>query len=318
MLSHRKMLRNGTILNHGAMLTRSSILNGRLRGTTLVELLAVLVLLALVGAAVMRIAVGQQRFLSAVDAVIDARRAARDGVDIPRQDLRAVAAASGGIYAMVADMIEFRSLIGVSVACRVDSSRIRVSIPARDAWSRLTSWVASPRAGDTVLVFDAASDSAHPVWHAHALTTDPVPGGVCPVGSGFARNSIEEAAALELQLIPQLEPTIHAGAALRFVRRARYQLYRAGDGRWYLGYLDCLSSRATPCSTIQPVSGPFASGGVRFAFSDSSGVPTGNPSSVARVDVVSHTGTHAPLRAMGFVWGSYSDSVVASVALRNR
>lgn len=295
------------------------MLRGRLSpGTTLVELLAVLVLLAMVGAAILRIAVGQQRFLDAVDRIIEARRTVREGVEIPRQDLRAISPASGGIYSMAADMVEFRSLTGVSVVCGFDSSRTLVSIPDRYAWNALTSWVASPRQGDTVLVFDAVRDSEPPVWRAHILAADPARGGICPVSGGFSRSSIEEGAALQLQLIPALEPGIGAGAALRIVRRARYQLYRAGDSRWYLGYLDCLSTRSVPCSTIQPVSGPFVTAGIRFLFRDSSGVETSDPAAVTRIDIVSRATTDVALRAAGFASGGYTDSVVASVALRNR
>jgi type II secretory pathway pseudopilin PulG len=87
----------------------------RRAGTTLVELLAVLVLLAMVGGAVMRLAVGQRRFLDAVEQIIETERTAREGAEIPRQELRGVAATSGGIYEMAADPVDFRSLTGSSV-----------------------------------------------------------------------------------------------------------------------------------------------------------------------------------------------------------
>ena len=295
------------------------MLNGcRARGTTLVELLAVLVVLALVSAAIMRTTVSQQRFLDAIVRIIEMRRTAREGVDIPRQDLRAISPGSGGIYAMSAEMVDFRSTLGASVACRIDGSRTSVSVPDRGAWSALTSWVASPRQGDTVLVFDQALDGEPPLWRVHTLAADPSPGGVCPVSGGFARTTADEAAALELRMAPPLEPTIRAGAALRFVRRARYQLYRASDGQWYLGYLDCLASRSEPCSTIQPVSGPFATTGIRFLFRDASGTETSDPASVSRIDILSRATTTVALRAMGFAGGVHTDSVVASIALRNR
>lgn len=290
----------------------------RRSGTTLVELLAVLALLAMVGGAIMRLAVGQRRFLDAAERVMETHRTAREGADIPRQELRAVAPATGGIYDMAAGRVEFRSPIGSSVLCGTDSSRTTVTIPDRLAWSALTSWIAAPREGDTVLVFDAVSDSALPVWRAHTLGTVPAPGGACPKATGLARTIAEESAALSFQVAPPLEPTIEAGAALRFFRRARYELYRAGDGRWYLGFLDCAPARSVPCSSIQPVSGPFEPGGVRFDFRDSSGALTSDPARVARIDVLSRTVSSAPLRAMGFALGFHSDSVLASITLRNR
>ena len=288
------------------------------RGTTLLELLVVLVLLTLVGGAILHVAVGQQRFLDAVERVMETHRTVREGVDIPRQELRAVAAASGGIYGMAADHVEFQLLIGASVICDLDSSRTTVAIPDRRSWSTLTSWVVAPREGDTVLVFDAATDSRAPRWWVHTLTTAPAAGGRCPVKSGLARTAAEEGAALAFQLAPPLELTAGAGAALRFVRRARYQLYHAGDGRWYLGFLDCAPARAVPCSTIQPVSGPFPAGGVRFAFRDSTGALTSDPARVVRIDVLSSAQSTSSIRAIGFAFGFYADSTVASIALRNR
>jgi hypothetical protein len=93
------------------------------------------------------------------------------------------------------------------------------------------------------------------------------------------------------------------------VRRARYELYRASDSRWYLGYLDCLSSRATPCNIVQPVAGPFAPGGIQLAYLDRGGALTTNPASVARIDalaIAEHRSSPAVL-----------DSLSTTIALRN-
>ncbi|HEY9516456.1 MAG TPA: prepilin-type N-terminal cleavage/methylation domain-containing protein [Gemmatimonadaceae bacterium] len=286
------------------------------RGYTLVELLVVVVLAGVVGAAVMRITVSQHRYLDAMRRIIETRRAVREGAEIPRYDLRAISPASGGIYAMAPQMIEFRSALGASVVCDMDYARTRVSIPSRGASSGLTAWIAPPRQGDTVLVFDA-TDSGITSWHAHVLAADPTFGATCPESTGFARDAVEAATALELQLTMPLAPSVGAGAALRFVRRARYQLYLAGGGRWYLGYLDCLASRAVPCSTIQPVSGPFPTDGIRFAFRDTSGGETSDPAGVARIDIVSRAETNVALRAAGFAHRVFTDSIVATIAPRN-
>jgi hypothetical protein len=287
-------------------------------GTTLLELLLVLVLLAIVAGAIMRLTIGEERFLAALEEVMVTQRAAREGADIPRQELRVVAPATGGIYQMADDHVDFRSLTGSSVLCTIDPSRTTISIPNRNAWSALTSWIVSPREGDTVLVLDADTDGVPAAWRVHTLLTAPAPGGGCPTSTGLARTSAEESAALSFQVAPPLAPALGPGAALRFVRRARYALYRAGDDRWYLGYLDCAPARAIPCSAIQPTSGPFAPGGVRFEFRDASGVITADPARVAQVNVLSRATSSAPLRAMGFALGLRTDSITASVTLRNR
>lgn len=287
-------------------------------GTTLIELLVVLVLLSLIAGAIMHVAIAQERLLDAVDQVTRSRRAARDGADIPREELRAVSPATGGIYGMDSSHVEFRALVGASALCQVDSARTTVAIPDRLSWSAITSWIASPREGDTVLVFDSTVDSAAPVWRVHTLASAPSPGGRCPAATGLARSSAEEGAALSFRLAQPLELSVGSGAALRFFRRSRYELYRAGDGRWYLGFLDCTSARSVPCSTVQPVSGPFEAGGVRFAYRDSAGALTADPTRVALIDILSRAGTDAPLRAMGFALGVHSDSILTHIALRNR
>lgn len=287
-------------------------------GTTLTELLVVLVLLVMVGGAIIRVAVGQQRFLGAVEQVMRMERTVREGVDIPRGELRAVVPGTGGIYQMAPNRVEFRAPVGSSVICAVDSTRTTIAIPARLSWSALSSWIASPRVGDTLLVFDAAIDSTPPGWRIHTLATELSPGGRCDVTTGLARTSSEESAALTFRLTTPLEPATGAGSAVRFVRRSRYELYRAGDSRWYLGFLDCAPARAVPCGTIQPVSGPFETDGVRFSYSDSAGATATDPTRVARIDVLSRAATTTPLRAIGFALGFHSDSVLASIALRNR
>jgi type II secretory pathway pseudopilin PulG len=287
-------------------------------GSTLLELLVVLVILAMVGGAIMHLTVGEERFLATLDEVTEMQRTVREGADIPRYELRSVAPASGGIYEAADDHVDFRSLTGSSVLCSVDSSLTTLSIPDRLAWSALTTWIAAPREGDTVLVLDADTDGVPPTWRVHTLLTAPAPGGSCPPSTGLARNSADEVATLAFRLAAPLEPTVTPGAALRFVRRARYALYRAGDDLWYLGYLDCAPARAVPCSAIQPISGPFAPGGVRFLFRDAVGASTSEPADVKRIDVLSRTTSSTPLRAIGFALGLRTDSALTSVAPRNR
>jgi hypothetical protein len=266
----------------------------------------------------MRLVVSQRRFLDAARVTMEIERSVREGAEIPRQELRAVSAASGGIYELADDHIDFRSLTASSVLCTVDSSRTVVSIPARLAWSALTSWIAAPREGDTLLVLDSSVDSVPPVWRVHKLQSVPILGGRCPVSTGLALTSADESAALTFDVAPPLEHSIEAGAALRVFRRARYELYRASDGLWYLGFLDCAPFRSVPCSAVQPVSGPYTRAGIRFAFRDSSGAATGDPARVARIDVLARAESRIELRAGGFARGFRSESLTAIIALRNR
>ncbi|HUO53065.1 MAG TPA: prepilin-type N-terminal cleavage/methylation domain-containing protein [Gemmatimonadaceae bacterium] len=258
------------------------MLNPR-RGFSLVELIVAVVVACAIGAAVLESGVGQQRAFAAGARRAVARDAVRQAAAILSADLRALSPRDGDLYAIAPYQVEFRLLLGASVLCTIGAARDAAVLPPLPSASRLglTSWVAAPAAGDTLLVLDAASGA----WARHVLTTDPAAGASCPVGSGFAETPAEAAAGWRIAFRPPLAPTVRPGAPLRFVRRARYQLYRAADARWYLGFVDCLATRATPCAVVQPVAGPYDAGGLRFAYLDSAGAPAAAPADVAVITV---------------------------------
>lgn len=286
-------------------------------GFTLVELLVAVTLLGIISAAILGVALRQQRFHLATMATIEARRAARDGADVLRGDLRAIAPAAGDLYAIGTSDVELRAAAGTSVVCAVGDTRDVIHLPPRAAANGvLTSWVVPPARGDTVFVRAASLRPDQARWDAHVLTADPAAGG-CPTAGGFVATPAESASAIALHIAPPLAPNISPGAALRVVRRVRYELYRAGDGQWYLGYQDCLPSRATPCATVQPVSGPYAPGGVRFGWRDSSGAETSDPTRVRRIDVATVARSGAAIRARGFAPRPAAESLSFTITPRN-
>jgi prepilin-type N-terminal cleavage/methylation domain-containing protein len=301
----------------------------RSSGFTLAELLVATAMLGMLGAAALTVMLGQMRFHAAAVREMESRRAVHGGADLLRADLRGLAPTAGGIYALLPNSIDVRAPMGASVICHIDGSRTMVGVPpVYAAAGALTSWSPQPQRGDTVLVFvenDPTSGPSTPddgisapgAWSVHVLTADPASGGTCPTASGLTRSSAEAAAAVSLRLAPPLAPEVSPGAALRFVRRARYQLYRASDGYWYLGYADCLASRATPCATIQPVNGPFAPGGIRFAFWDSTGALTSDPTRVARIDVLARALGDRAGKA-GAAREPAAESLLITIAPRNR
>jgi hypothetical protein len=79
------------------------------------------------------------------------------------------------------------------------------------------------------------------------------------------------------------------------------------------------------CGTLQPVAGPYlaysattANTGLRFAYFDSLGNTTTSPTQVARIDIIAKAQTDNPIRMPGRPEAYYSDSLVVTVALRNR
>ena len=114
---------------------------------------------------------------------------------------------------------------------------------------------------------------------------------------------------MTLALDPPLDSPIEPGTLVRVVRRARYELYRSSDSRWYLGYLDCLSTRATPCNVVQPVSGPFAPGGIQLSYLDATGTTASDRWHVARIDLLAIAERRVAPDTL--------DSLATTIALRN-
>lgn len=282
-------------------------------GFTLVELMVGLLVTTIVGLAAITIAVRHEHLAFALEQIMESRRALREGADALRYDLRSTAPNGDAIYSMGAGFVEFRMATGFSILCGLDSTRTLLTFPAHTASApNVTSWIVAPEAGDTVLLFAASADSAR--WHAHALASAPTSGRACSpnfVAAGAP------APTLALRVATPVARDIDAGAVLRFVRRARYELYRAADGRWYLGFRDCLSTRATPCATVQPVSGPYARAGLQFRFLDSAGAPTSEPHRVARIDVVLRAESAMQLHVPGITSRAFADSVLLTIRPRH-
>jgi len=280
------------------------------RGASLVELVVVIVLLATIGSATMGIVIHQERFYRAQGDAIDSRATVRDAAAILQSELRALTPADGDLYSIAPGAIEFRATLAQSAICTIAPSRLEITIPPEHLASGAPlTWIGTqPEAGDTVLVL-ATSSTLGDRWDRHVLTAAPSSVGSCPVASGLTTNATEASAALTLALRPQLDSAVAPGTLVRIVRRARYELYRASDARWYLGYLDCLASHATPCNIVQPVSGPFAPSGIQLAYLDRNGVATSDPWRVARVDLLAIAARRSAPTTL--------DSLATTIALRN-
>lgn len=284
-------------------------------GFTLVEILIGLVVAAIVGTAVTTIAVRHEHLAFALDQITLSRRALREGADALGYDLRAIAPARKAIYDMSSSYVEFRLEVGFALLCDVDSSRALLVVPARAAGSaNLTSWIVAPEPGDTAMIFAAHSDADSARWYFRAIASAPATGREC--AKEFVLTGAS-APAVGIRLDAPLPPDVGVGAVLRFVRRARYELYKAADGAWYLGFRDCLLTRSTPCATVQPVSGPYAPGGVHFRYLDSTGTSTADPLRVARIDVVLRVMSAGRLHVPGIKSGTFTDSTLFTISPRH-
>ena len=291
-------------------------------GVTLVELVVALTLFSLVAAIMLNVVRGQQRFHLGSLQIIDTKRSVHQATELLYGELRSASAAD--IYAISDSSVSFRTTLGTSHICSVDSVRSFITLPAtRTARAAaLSSFLATPRAGDSVLVFDSG-DRPGPDddrWHRHLILVDPR-AGPCPRRPFGLASDASEAAGIGVTIAPSLAPSVLVGSPVRFFRPASYSLYRGTGSTWMLGYSLCA---AGACTGRQPLSGPYlpfargGGGGVAFEFLDRDGARTTAPSRVARIDVVARAQSASTLD-VGHVRGErYRDSLAVTVALRNR
>ena len=290
-------------------------------GVTLVELVVALTLFSVVATIMLSVLRSQQRFHIGSLEIIDTRRSAQQAIDLLYSELRATSTAD--VYSMSDSSVAFRSMLGTSHLCAVDSGRGAITLPSTRARrpAPLSAFLTFPRAGDSLLVFDPGEtpDRDDDRWHPHVLVTDPGAGVCPPRPAGLAADAIESAG-FGVQIAPPIARTVTAGSPLRFFRPATYSLYRGSGATWMLGYSSCA---AGTCTARQPLSGPYlpfasgAGGGIAFTFFDVDGNPTADPSSVARIDVVARARSLSTID-VGYLRGRrYQDSLAVSIALRN-
>jgi prepilin-type N-terminal cleavage/methylation domain-containing protein len=293
------------------------------RGFTLPELLIVIVVFGVVAGALVTTIARQQRFYGATEQIVTMRGNMRDAVNLLPNDLRGLSRSGGDIYAMTDSSIDFRLPTGATVICTINAARTMVTVPPTQLASQsgITSWLAAPRTGDSLFVYDegATSGSADDSWRLHVLTATPSAGS-CPTTTGFTATSTEAAAGVSLLVTPALPATVRLGASIRFFHRAHYSLYRTASGNWYIGFYECV---AGACQTLQAVSGPYlpyasTGGGLRFTYFDSTGAVTANRTLVSRIDVTTRARTADAVAVTGTQREHYADSLSVSVALRNR
>jgi prepilin-type N-terminal cleavage/methylation domain-containing protein len=299
----------------------------RRTGFTLVELLIVIVILAVVLTCVMTIFVQQQRFYSDSSAIIETRSSTRDAAYVLQSDFRALSPKSGDIYAMGSSFVEYRSQPGSTVVCSIDASRTVITVPPLNVatGAALTSWLSPPTTGDTLLIFDPGSTPAAvtDTFNVYTLAAVPTVNASCPTTTGLTTTAGEATQGFSFKVTPALTAGTTVGSPIRILRRARYELYQAASGNWYLGYFDCIPTRLPVCNSLQPIAGPYVApnlggtGGIVFTYRDSLGAVTANPLLVRRVDLAARAQTSVSVHTSGYKSGPMTDSMFVSIAPRN-
>ena len=297
------------------------------RGFTLVELLVAIVLLAIVAGGMMGIIVRQQQFYSGSAGVLETRGSVRDGMAMLTSDLRSLSPSNHDIYAMGRTFIDFRLNTGAAIICTINVNRRSATVPPLVLSNNtgLTSWISAPQNGDSVLVYDAdtSANASDDKWDAAQLSVAATGSANCPTTTGFTKTAAEASSGWLVSLNDTLSSNVKVGAALRFFRHARYQLFQASDGLWYLGFYDCLPSRTPVCTSLEPVSGPYmpaansGPSGLELTYYDSTGAVTTTDSLVRRIGVVTRAESRSMIHTPGRAAGFYQDSLAAFLAVRN-
>ncbi|HUR00580.1 MAG TPA: type II secretion system protein [Gemmatimonadaceae bacterium] len=304
------------------------------RAFTLPELIVSVAIAGIVAGGIATTLVRQQRFFGSAAEVLDVRSQLRDAADVLASDLRGAAVASYGLPVMTDSAIEFYTSIGTSIACSAPSGVVVALAPSVLAnGNTLTSLLVTPDTGDLAAVYSIPSndiDSAR--WETRRISafSSRSLASTCPASTGFTTlaDAVAGAAGYQLTLAMSPGPNVHKGAPVRFLRRARYSIYKSSDGKWYLGYRRCSVGVPSACASVQPLSGPYrpygsrgGENGLSFRYYDVNGVevPAGSGGRyVARIDIVIRGEASRRVALAGDAQRTFRDSVVVTVSPRNR
>jgi hypothetical protein len=286
------------------------------RGHTLLELLVALGLGALVIGLGATIGFRHQRFHRDVVVAVERADEIDELVALIPISLRGIAPGEGDIPAGGArdTSLEFRATIASAAVC--DSAGSAALLAPLEAAPRLSSVLTRPEPGDTAwfLELNGAIES----WVPRRIAATFDSSAVCRMGSS-APYGLEPRRSIVLRL---LTPAPESSPVVRVTRPWRYSLYRASDGRWYVGAKEWNPALGR-FNTIQPVAGPLVSasaGGLRFRYLDSLGA--GLP--VIPPDVRAIAAIEAGFRVDSTIPGAYAHAAsvrgraTVVIGLRNR
>jgi type II secretory pathway pseudopilin PulG len=219
-------------------------------GTTLAELIVVLVLGSVVAGMFARSVVGQRRTERAVSGVSAAAVAADDAVQVVAAALARVSV-QDSLTVRGDTALEWLATIGAALACAAGGDTVVVPDSGLAAW-----WESPPDSSDAADMADASG-----VWLSSEVVSvrARASGGAC---AGPQRTI-------------RLRTPINAGVTpfVRVARRLRVMLYRGGDGLWWLGERTCSYRAPIECVAAQPIAGPLSPppAGLRFTVAQMGG-----------------------------------------------
>jgi hypothetical protein len=291
------------------------------RGSSLLEILIALPLVALLGIVAVQLLLSVNRTVIRTDGALGATRELRHGASVLSSELRGIRPTD--LVAWADTAVEFEATVGTGVTCAISADRMSIDIVASDADAAAdvtsngadalaATWNQPPQPGDRALVWMAGPTPADSLRGAELTVRTIAAGTACALSRlAGARGAASE----RVELTAPMPGSLATGTPLRLVRRTRYSLYRASDGDWFLGRR---TRGATGWDVIQPVAGPLLSArafGMVVTVRDTVGALLSDPlaGTAARLGIA----LRAPRKAgRASTTNILADSTLIEVALR--
>ena len=290
-------------------------------GSTLIDILVALPLIALLGILAIQLLLGVHRSVIRTDGALGATRELRHGASVLSSEIRGLRPRD--LVAWADTAVEFDATVGMGVACAISADRTSIDVVAADgdAAADVTSagadalaatWNHPPQPGDQALLWLAGPTPADSM-RSSEMTVRSVTAGIACTLSPLA--GARGASSERIELAAPIPGTLAIGTPIRLIRRTRYSLYRASDGDWFLGRR---TRGPSGWDVIQPVSGPLLPAralGMVVTVRDTSGSPMNDPatSTAARVDIALRAPRKAGRATTAII---LTDSAFIEIALR--
>jgi prepilin-type N-terminal cleavage/methylation domain-containing protein len=296
------------------------------RGFALVELLAALVISAVLGAALLRLVDRSARFTRGVALMADQRAQLAVASFAVQDAMLGIAATDGDLRGGADSSVMYLANVGSAVACAVAGSAIELPPSLIASGATLAWWNTTPQPGDSLVILDdgVAAGAADDRWYrGQVAAIAPLP-DACRYTPLL--DSIADAGRTgwRMTVAPTLPATVAAGAPVRVLRPERFALYRS-SGEWTLGWTEWNAGTST-WNVIQPVAGPLlpyapapATSGAAFTWRDSlGGALAASPAVTPRVlQLTLGALTRQAVRVDGVPAGMRRDSLMVRIPLRN-
>ena len=238
-------------------------------GTTLLELLVALPLIALLGGVAVLLLLQTHRAVRGSDGIIAANRELRHAVAVLSSDLRPLRGPD--LIAWSDTAIEFNAVVGAGIVCEGRGSLRQLDLlPITDHDPARTTWSSTPQLGDAVNGWLSPGISGIPdpaQVHVQRITT----ARACAASPLLQYASTPTALVQRILLADTLPRALLLGSPIRVTRRVRLATYQSSDGLWYIGRT---TWSAGTWDVIQPIAGPVLAPrahGIRFDVRDSLG-----------------------------------------------